>query len=267
MRVVVALPLAVLAAIATLFCSGYILGETGWSKASRVSVRTLPMSPDSPHPTSPKGHMLDAAAAAALATPEDADPDAVALSASAPPPPSPPVVGCKLQTELPLVGAAFAESAYGGHFLVARRVTGRSPDQIRALLKTMLGLATLLGRTLVLPYELCACSIPADGSPGTCTGDGAAPFDCPLTVPLDPTAWTSAAASSSIGGWELGGVGAAGFQMPKVIPARFLTGKLPAEFVRSHVRVLLPDGLDGEVFRPTSAVSDSMSALQPCPPV
>ena len=29
-----------------------------------------------------------------------------------------------------------------------------------------------------------------------------------------------------------------------MVPARFLTGELPADFVASHVRVLLPAGMD-----------------------
>jgi hypothetical protein len=217
MRVSVALPLAVLAAIATLFCSSYILGETNWSRASRVSVTMLPMSPDAQHPTPPNGGLADAAAAAALATPEDGDDSSggggglrAASRKAVAPPPSPAVVGCKRQVELPLVGAPFPASDYSASFLVARRVTGRTADQTRALLKTMLGLASLLGRSVVLPIEVCDCTIPEDGAAGTCTGEGPAPFDCPLAVPLDPAAWTA----DTVGG----------FRVPPLKPARFLTG-------------------------------------------
>lgn len=226
MRVSVALPLAVTAAVATLFCSSYILGETNWSKASRVSVIMLPMSPDAHHPTPPNGGLADAAAAAALATPEDVvrtsaataisvTPAASAAHSPPPPastasPPSPPVVGCKRQVELPLVGAPFPASEYSGSFLVARRTPGRTADETRALLKTMLGLAALLGRSVVLPVEVCACTIPEDGAAGTCTGQGPPPFDCPLAVPLDPAAWTADTAGD--------------FRVPPVKPARFLTG-------------------------------------------
>jgi len=102
------------------------------------------------------------------------------------------MVGCKRQVPLPQVGKPFPASVYDGKFVVGRRLPpGASADTVRLLVKSLLGLGALLGRSVILPPELCDCSIPADGSPPSCTGDGPPPFDCPLAIPLDTAAWAT----------------------------------------------------------------------------
>ena len=122
----------------------------------------------------------------------------------------------------------------------------------RKLLKSLLGMARLLERRLVLPAALCACTIRHDDTgtqPGTgtveqlsgCVGPPDEPFGCPLRAPL-----------SRLLRLERWRAASAGFR-----PATFLTRApgnsqplpaAPVDLVRSHVRVLLPDGMsDGEV--------------------
>ena len=149
-----------------------------------------------------------------------------------------------------------AADYYEGNFLAATfeaLPTTASGDidvqAARKLLKSLLGMARLLNRRLVLPAALCACTIRHDDTgtqkgTGTveqlsaCVGPPAEPFGCPLREPL-----------SKLLRLERWRAESAGFR-----PATFLTRAQstsqppPADLLRSHVRVLLPDGMsDGEV--------------------
>jgi hypothetical protein len=120
------------------------------------------------------------------------------------------------------VPSAHTVGSFEGSFLVARyQPADASSDRVRRLLKSLLGVARVLDRTLILPAASCACS----GASGldACEGAPVAPFGCPLRSPLQ--AWAHTAA------WRLR-------------PATFLSRSVPREVARSHVRVLLPDGMD-----------------------
>jgi hypothetical protein len=152
-----------------------------------------------------------AAAAAATARGADASPPA----AAAPP----------LATTTPSGG--FTEADYDGFFLFARveSVPSNDPTYLRRLLKSLLGMAVLLKRTLVLPAALCNCR---DAALTQCDGPSAgAPFDCPLREALDVASWSAT-------------------KLVPIRPARFLadTKSLPDIVRCSHLRVLLPDGMD-----------------------
>ena len=91
----------------------------------------------------------------------------------------------------------------------------------------MLGMAVQLKRTLVLPSALCNCR---DANLTQCDGPRSPPpFDCPLRVALDIPKWQAT-------------------HLVPLKPARFLIpGKdspLPEVVRCSHLRVLLPDGMD-----------------------
>ena len=140
--------------------------------------------------------------------------------ADASPPPFPPP---------PAPLTTVPESEYDGYFLYARPETlpAGDPTYVKRLLKSLLGMAVLLKRTLVLPAALCNCR---DANLTQCDGPRApAPFDCPLREALDLSAWQAAS-------------------LIKFKPARFLlptNGVVIPDLVRcSHLRVLLPDGMD-----------------------
>ena len=75
----------------------------------------------------------------------------------------------------------------------------------------------------MLPAALCNCK---DAELSQCDGPPVAPFDCPLRIPLDAEAWRLTS-------------------LVPLKPARFLIGKSLPDIVKcSHLRVLLPDGMD-----------------------
>lgn len=234
-----AVPLAALAALLTLVCSGYLLSQTGWQKTARYRIETgttLDSTSTSLAEYMQGGQgvastaIAAASAAVSAVTSLDArragellsfDAAAAAADGADASPPSP------ASAAPPLALAAFSESEYDGSFLFARDEpvpSEGSEEYLRRLLKSLLGMAVLLKRTLVLPGALCRCR---DAALTDCDGPPVAPFDCPLRIPLDAEAWRA-------------------ISLVQVKPARFLVGgeKLP-EIVRcSHLRVLLPDGMD-----------------------
>ena len=159
------------------------------------------------------------------------------------PPPPPP------STSLPAISTHFNTNFFDGNYLIASHEalptsfgTGSiDVNAARQLLKSLLGLARLLNRQLILPAALCNCEVVHQA--GTlkrltnCVGEVVAPFGCPLRAPLDRLLpldrWQAQSSTAS-----------------SLRPADLLvrTPKaVPADLRRSHVRVLLPDGMsDGE---------------------
>ena len=102
-------------------------------------------------------------------------------------------------------------------------------DSARQLLKSLLGLAHLLNRTLILPASLCDCQDVEKVE--QCNGAPVLPFGCPLRPPL--------ADALRLERWQK-------LSPTLVRPANFLlgaAGPLPKPLRRSHVRVLMPDGM------------------------
>ena len=225
-------PVAAAAAVFTLLCSSYLLSRTGWQKTAHVKVETgstLAFAGKS---------LLDYMQGSASSwdngdSGQDEHPpsDAIAtsrdLADALPPPPAaaaPPVVVAHTEAM-----ATFAEAEYDGYFLYARNemVEGYEPEYLRMLLKSLLGIAVMLKRTLVLPEALCRCRDMVNLT--DCEGEPAPYFDCPLRVALDGAAWKATTL------------------VPAIKPPRFLAGppsKLPEVVRCSHLRVLLPDGMD-----------------------
>ena len=160
-----------------------------------------------------------AASSAAAAASSIFEPAAATHGADASPPPFPPP---------PAPLTHFPDGDYDGYFLYARPETlPDDPQYLRRLLKSMLGMAVQLKRTLVLPSALCNCR---DANLTQCDGPRSPPpFDCPLRVALDIPKWQAT-------------------HLVPLKPARFLIpGKdspLPEVVRCSHLRVLLPDGMD-----------------------
>ncbi len=182
---------------------------------------TQPHTATRTHTPPPTTTTTTAAATKTAATTDAAtlDPSAPSNAASAP--------ACDDGSTATAVGAPFAAADFSGHFLMARLPSDAASAavgaaRLRRLLKSLIGLARSLERTLVLPAELCDCP------PSGCDGVGAAPFDCAPRLPLSAEAWTTALASS----------------LPKgVRPSRFSSAAFPDELRTSHVRVLLPKGM------------------------
>jgi len=83
----------------------------------------------------------------------------------------------------------FSDADYDGYFLYARpeALAAHDAQYLRQLLKSLLGMAVLLKRTLVLPSALCNCR---DANLTECDGPRAPPpFDCPLREALDVPKW------------------------------------------------------------------------------
>ena len=117
-----------------------------------------------------------------------------------------------------------------GRFLVAsvEAELGGDATSLRQLLRSLLGMAVLLQRTLVLPAALCNCR---DAQLTECEGEAKPPFDCPLREALRTERWLAHPYLREQG--------------VELRPARFvLGGAMPERLRTSHVRVLLPDGMD-----------------------
>ena len=117
-----------------------------------------------------------------------------------------------------------------GRFLVASVEPEHAGDAayLRQLLRSLLGMAVLLKRTLVLPAALCNCR---DAQLTRCEGEAKPPFDCPLREALRTERWLAHPYLRDQG--------------VELRPARFvLEGAMPERLRTSHVRVLLPDGMD-----------------------
>ena len=167
-----------------------------------------------------RSYMSSEVVTESIATPVQAAGVAMALGADASPPSTAPP---------PAPLGSFAAAEYDGYFLHARpeALPTNDPQYVRRLLKSLLGMAVHLKRTLVLPDALCNCR---DANLTQCDGPRApAPFDCPLREALDVKAWQSTS-------------------LVPLKPARFLLpsgGAVLPDVVRcSHLRVLLPDGMD-----------------------
>ena len=142
-----------------------------------------------------------------------------------------------VQATTPPVATASSLQAsdFSGRFLVASVEEapegGHSPEYLRVLLRSLLGMAVLLKRQLVLPAALCDCR---DRGLTQCEGEAVAPFGCPLTrgLALPTSLW----------------------QRHPYLLAHNVTlrsasllhdSSAASERVRtSHMRVLLPDGMD-----------------------
>eukprot|EP00965_Chrysotila_dentata_P040769 1351840-Pleurochrysis_carterae.AAC.2 len=115
----------------------------------------------------------------------------------------------------------------GRNFLLATRAEPATtrPLHLQRQLRTLLGMARLLNRTLVLPAAWCDCR---DTSQLTdCSNGPVHPlFDCPVREPL--------------------GTGNAKGVLPQLRPPRVMLAKLPDSLRCSHVRLTLPLGLDSE---------------------
>jgi hypothetical protein len=198
-------PLLLSAVVLTLICSTYLLGQTGWKKATRFAIVD--------------GGALDRAPLTQYMGSAGAMPQPT-KHAKAPP---------LLEHEAAHAWGprlrSYAESDYDGFFLVAQDepLPPGDPNYLRQLLRSLLGMATLLKRTLVLPAALCACR---DANLTQCDGPPVPPFDCPLRETLSASSWASPPVA--------------------VRPARFLLGpaEIPSVARCSHLRVLLPDGMD-----------------------
>ncbi|KAL1528538.1 hypothetical protein AB1Y20_009881 [Prymnesium parvum] len=204
-----AVPLAAAAALVTLFSSSYLLDQTSW-KAREVSIEWS--DPSQPSLNEYHGAAVHRETHGGSAhEPEPLSHSPVPSGGASPPLATPPAL------------ARFSARDFEGNFLVARReAVPQQASYRRQLLKSLLGMALLLDRTLILPAVLCNCR---DVNLTVCDGPVAPPFDCPLLEALDARAW---ATSTRV----------------RFRPPRFLLAEQPADFRRSHVRLLLPDGMD-----------------------
>ena len=133
-----------------------------------------------------------------------------------------------------------------GTFLVAAPDALQISDvpSLLRLLKSLLGLARLLRRTLVLPASVCACDPSAKTESGKrCAAIADAPFGCPLRAELK--------AALHIEAWAAGATPNTDLHISSPLkPVHYLsTDALPKDLSRSHVRVLLPDGMSDSETR------------------
>ena len=187
----------------------------------------------------------------------------IELLRSSPPPPAASAVAGKTATRADAAaGVARSVGEFGSaSFLMAQHepiatVGAHSVHDAQRLLKSLLGLARLLGRTLVLPATLCDCKTAhADAHADAMlsntlsgfVGEAVAPFGCPLRGPL--------ASMLHLEAWR-------DARVRKMLrPANLLTrdpAAVPRELRSSHVRVLLPDAMsDGETRYALRSYSDT----------
>ena len=216
MRVSTAVPLAVGTALLTLLSSGYLLGQSTGSNGSTLVVEGNDVADLDLGSREPP---------AVVATkPSSPLPAAKDVPAAIPAPP----VDAGIASKLPPAADQLPADYYEGDFLVAQIEPvppGGETRHLRTLLKSLLGMAQLLKRTLVLPAALCNCKGPnLDQCEGEALGP---PFDCPLRVALHAERWKETS-------------------VVKFRSARFMLRReqWPTEIKRSHVRLLLPDGMD-----------------------
>ena len=228
--------LLALAALLTLLCSSRLLGSANLATRHKVeetgaTSAWLPSLSEYMHSSNllSDGDGAPHGADASSPPPTTAAPPLVrATSMDAASSPVPITAASPLARATPM--ATFTDADYDDHFITARDVRRADPAYLRRLLKSLLGMAVLLKRTLVLPPALCNCR---DAALTDCDGPAApSPFDCPLRLQLDADAWRSS-------------------QLVKVRPARFLlhgpasaSAPVPDIARCSHLRVLLPDGMD-----------------------
>ena len=132
------------------------------------------------------------------------------------------------------------ETHLDGPFLVAAEEACPDVQSGLRLLKSLLGLARLLHRTAVLPRALCEC----DPSRQSCTAVIDRPFGCPLRREVRDALNLEQWAAGSVPHTPL-------HSSSPLVSAHFLTphSRLPKNLTRSHVRVLLPDGMSDSETR------------------
>ena len=129
-----------------------------------------------------------------------------------------------------------------GKYLTAQveKLSGR--EATRLLLKNLLGVAAVLNRTLILPFDTCMCTGPLD----QCGSWPVLPFGCPFRLPLDTIngcfSWCAALLERDLDA------------LPRVVPSltagQLHNPKPDAGVSNSFIRVLLPEGLtDIELMR------------------
>ena len=231
MKLSTAVPLAVVTALLTLMSSGYLLGQSTSSSRANVvtgndagllpavgdyfsnagdtpaSVEASSSAPRVAQPVAEPKRPAEAAPAAAAVAPAAAAAATVTATAAA-------TTG---------IGSALPPDYYTGDFLVAQVTPNGDGQYLRTLLKSLMGMAVLLKRTLVLPAALCNCKGPKlDQCEGESVGP---PFDCPIREALHVERWKETS-------------------IVKFRSAHFMHRQWPEEIKRSHVRLLLPDGMD-----------------------
>ena len=154
MRVSTAVPLAVGTALLTLLSSGYLLGQSTGSNGSTLVVEGSDVAD-----LDLGGHEPPAVVATKPSSPL---PAANGVSAAVPAPPVDAGPASKLPpaADRPTATEALPADYYEGDFLVAQIEpvpAGGETRHLRTLLKSLLGMAQLLKRTLVLPAALCNC--------------------------------------------------------------------------------------------------------------
>lgn len=238
----VAIPLAVVATLLTIGCSVYLLElnqidldlgthfavtEVGESKPLGVRGVHVPL----------QRSQLPAEAVAAVAAPVSTPAASASVAAAAAP-----AAATAVATAVAPVAAAALPAAmqpsdprfFEGHFLFASpsATAGLDAPQLRRLLKSLLGMAVLLKRTLVLPAEICDCATEGGldpkqelRAPAASCAAAPGPFGCALRLQLPLDKWIAD-------------------KRVEFRPAALLRGPFPEEVARSHCRLLLPDGMD-----------------------
>lgn len=132
-------------------------------------------------------------------------------------------------------------SSFDGSFLVASEQPFVDAPTALRMLKSLLGLGRLLRRKVVLPASLCAT---APGAPGAGAED--APFGCRLHPKVR--------AELALERWRAGSAAHSDLWLSApLVPTGLLSAagsdELPRALARSHVRVLLPDGMSDSETR------------------
>ena len=182
MRVSTAVPLAVGTALLTLLSSGYLLGQSTGSNGSTLVVEGSDVADLG-------GHEPPAVVATKPSSPLPAA-NGVFAAVPAPPVDAGPASKLPPAADQPTATETLPADYYEGDFLVAQIEpvpAGGETRHLRTLLKSLLGMAQLLKRTLVLPAALCNCK---GANLDQCEGEALGPpFECPLRVALHAERW------------------------------------------------------------------------------
>ena len=190
--------------------------------------RTQSQSPDT------LGVRLDAldSAVVQLSRQLELPPPALAMGELLPPPPPPAIEVARVVATVPITSHDTAG------FLLAQPAPITSDREARRLLKSMLGLAKLIGRTLIVPASLCA-----DGA--LAPAGASLPWGCSLRPVARSVLEHWRQNTSSPAGHLLPPAGSS--MLPAVVAATNFHGAraatLSTELRRSHVRISLPDGM------------------------
>ena len=152
----------------------------------------------------------------------------------------------------PPPGISPAATSFNASYLVAAHEPLRDAPTALRLLKSMLGLGRLLRRTVVLPATLCTCVFGAAAAKllqvSECaSGVAATPRDIPFGCPLRPEVRSALALEH----WVQGSLPRTPLHLSSPLaPVSLLAASaLPRDLARSHVRVLLPDGMSDSETR------------------